>query len=225
MKIRVVSKVLSVLIGVAFLGSAAQAESNFAASKSDSKKKTEASLETKVRAAVSAATPVKTDLSKDAKKKKIEEKKKELNGSRWDIALTASGPGGKTEDEELYFQDGKVSFKGFSEAGFGASNYTISMAEGSETGVWETMQTGSKNQVLFVRGEWKDEQMTGIVSHQNPDEPEKPAKDYTFTTKKRMAIAPVSAAKEKEAGVVAAPSSEEHSNVLSSEPEADAKKA
>lgn len=143
-------------------------------------------------AAPAPAAQPKKDVAREAQKKRVEEKKTELNGSRWDISLTGAGPERLKEDDVLTFQDGKVAFRSFGEKGFGASNYTISVAEGSETAVWETMQTSPESGLLFVRGEWKDDQMNGVISHQNPDEPEKPAKDYTFSTQKKTVISPSS---------------------------------
>lgn len=169
---------------------------------------------------VKAAAPAKAakaDPSREAKKKKVEEKKKELDGSRWEITRTATDGKGAPESDEITFQDGKVAFRSFGEDGFGASNYTITVPEGSETAIWETMQNSEKG-ILFVRGEWKDEQMNGIISRQTPDEPEKPAKDYSFTTAKRTAISPVS--EPKDAKVSDAPAAdqtgESDGNVLSS---------
>lgn len=188
---------------------AAQRTNNFAASRAAEKQAV------KAKAAPAAVAAPKADASKEAKKKLLADKKKELNGSQWGISLVPSGGKGTTEPDEITFQDGKVEFKSFGEMGFGASNYTISVAEGSEIAVWETMQNSEKSGILFVRGEWKDEQMTGIISHQNPDEPEKPAKDYTFTTQKKTAISPTSSGKEGAESVSGADSS---SSVLSSGP-------
>lgn len=165
-----------------------------------------------------AAKSVKPDLSREAKKKEVEEKKKDLNGSRWDISRTPTNGKGGPEQDELIFQDGKVQFGSFGEDGFAASNYTITVPEGSETAIWETMQNSPKNGVLFVRGEWKDEQMSGIISHQTPDEPEKPAKDYNFTTSKKTAISPVSEPKEDAASEASAPG-ESVGSVFSSGPD------
>jgi hypothetical protein len=210
-------------VGVVFAVSAMAAEEapaksvkNFAARAAD-----KPAAKEKAAAAPAAAAPaaVKADASREAKKKQLAEKKKELNGSQWSISLVPSDGKGSPEPDELTFQDGKVSFESFGKMGFGSSNYTISVPEGSEIAVWETMQNSEKSGILFVRGEWKDDQMTGIISHQDPDQPEKPAKDYTFTTQKKIAISPESAKKDETAAPAASAS-----GVLSSGPKEEAQK-
>ena len=210
---RLIRIVAAAAFGLVFFAVSAHAATNFASTAS-TESKTEKTVE---KPAAKAAPTAKPDVSKDAKKKRVEEKKKELNGSRWDITLTPSDGKGQPEPEVLTFQNGQVSFKSFSEDGFGTSNYTISIPEGSEIAVWETMHN-SKDGVLFVRGEWKDEQMNGIISRQTPDDPEKPARDFTFTTQKRMAIEPTSSSQseDKSAPALAA-------GVLSTGPETPSK--
>ena len=136
---------------------------------------------------VSAATsaPLHKEVSREEMKKKIEEKKKELNGSEWKVALTS---GAKAEGEDvLTFQNGQVSSKMFSDKGYPASNYTISAPEGADMTTWETMQTNPKGGVVFMRGEWKEGVMRGVISQQIE---EGKTKDYNFSSDNKIEVPP-----------------------------------
>ncbi len=146
-----------------------------------------------VYAADQTAKVAKSDPAADAKReamiKKIEEKKKELNGSEWKGILPPSDLKSKAEDDVLTFQNSQVRSKAFSERGFSPTNYTVSLPEGDEMAVWETMQTSAKEGVVFIRGEWKADNMHGIVSEQM--EGGKSSKDYNFKTTSKASIKPV----------------------------------
>lgn len=101
-------------------------------------------------------------------RKKIEEKKKELNGGEWEVTIKSMPKKGALDGPDvLTFQDNVFRSKSSSKAGFSPTNYTLTVSE-SDTGptVWETMQTGDKGDVMFWRGEWLGDQMTGVVSRQ-----------------------------------------------------------
>ncbi len=140
------------------------------------------------------APSAKKDPAADAKReemiKMIEKKKVDLNGTEWKVTLTPADHKEKAEEDVLTFQNGQVVSKNFLERGFTATNYTISIPEGSDIGVWETMQTSSnsKEGVIFIRGEWKDDQMRGIVSQQV--EGGKSSKDYNFKTTSKAKVSP-----------------------------------
>ena len=151
--------------------------------------------------AATESTPAPKRSTSDEKKisemrKRIEEKKTELNGSSWEVMLdSSSDPRMKGEKDTLTFQNGRFSSKNLTKRGFNPTNYTISLpAEDSETAVWETMQTG-KDGLIFIRGEWEKDKMKGDISEQL--EGGKRVKEYYFTTVSRVNISPTSS---KEAG-------------------------
>jgi len=130
--------------------------------------------------------------------KKIEELKKELNGTQWQITLTSFGGAkkGRAQEDTLVFQNNQIGLNGFSGKGFKPTNYTLTApASDKELAVWETMQTSDLEGTLSFRGEWKGEVMRGIISHQKEKEP---GEDYTFTSEKRTPIAPIKGIKEGE---------------------------
>ena len=130
-------------------------------------------------------------------RKQVEAKKKELNGSQWEILLVSSaGPKAKSEQDVLTFQNGQVSSKVFSASGFQPTNYTITIQEGTDETVWETMQTDPKEGVVFIRGEWKGDTMHGIVSQQL--EGGKTTRDYNFSTVKKESVPPTTASAKAE---------------------------
>lgn len=103
-----------------------------------------------------------------ATRKKIEEKKKELNGGEWEVAIKSTSKKGALDGPNvLTFQDNVFQSKSSSSLGFTPTNYTLTVSE-SDTGptVWETMQTSDKGDVMFWRGEWLGDQMTGVISRQ-----------------------------------------------------------
>ena len=151
--------------------------------------------------AVAPSKPVPKRSAAEEKKiaetrKRIDEKKTELNGSSWEVVLgSSSDPKMKGEKDTLTFQNGQFSSKNLSKRGFSPTNYTISLpSEDSKTAVWETMQTG-KDGLVFIRGEWEKEQMRGDISEQL--EGGKKTKEYYFTTASRIAIPPTSKEEEK----------------------------
>ena len=136
-----------------------------------------------------------TDTKVAEMKKKVEAKKAELNGSQWEVLVTSSDGKNKDAKDTLVFQNGQVTLKGFAEQGFNTTNYTITVPEGDGMTVWETMQTSPKEGVVFIRGEWKGDEMRGIISQQL--EGGKTNKDYTFKTASKVAIDPMSEDKKK----------------------------
>ena len=126
---------------------------------------------------------------KAALRKKIADRKEELNGSEWVTTLNSSEKNEKPESDTLTFQNNTVASKFFMSKGFSATNYTVTLPEGSAKGVWETMQTSSnsKEGVVFIHGEWEKESMNGQVTQQLG---EGKTKEYYFTTSARKAILP-----------------------------------
>ena len=147
----------------------------------------------------SVPTPVKLTEAEqkkfDERRKNIEEKRNELNGSSWELTLGLVGdPNAKGVRDTFTFQDGKFKSEGLSKRGFAASNYSISLPSSeSEPAVWETMQTG-KEGLIFIRGEWEKDKMQGTVSEQLDGG--KKVNEYYFSTAARTAIPPSSSKEE-----------------------------
>jgi hypothetical protein len=131
----------------------------------------------------------------DETRKRIQEKKTELNGSRWEVVVDSStDPKKKGEKDTFVFQDDQFTSNNMSKRGYASTNYTVSVpSEESDSGVWETMKTG-KDGVIFVRGEWMKEKMQGSVTEQLDGG--KKVKEYTFSTTSREAI-PASSSKDE----------------------------
>lgn len=130
-------------------------------------------------------------------RKRSSEKRKELNGSKWEVFyVSSSDPKLKGKKDAFIFQDGVFTSEAFSKRGFSPTNYTVTVSpeEASETGVWETMQTG-KDGRIFVRGEWIKDKMSGNITEQL--EGGKKTLDHSFSTSSREAIPADSKKKEE----------------------------
>lgn len=143
-----------------------------------------------------AAAAPKADPKKEERRKKVEAKKAELNGSQWEVNLTALDGKGRPEVDVLTFQNGQVTSKSFAAKGFTPTNYTISVEDGNEMTVWETMQTSPKEGVVFIRGEWKEDLMRGIVSQQLEGGK---TRDYSFASASKVAVDPTTKSEEEKA--------------------------
>ena len=119
-------------------------------------------------------------------RKAQQEKQKELNGTQWDVRLESKDPKAKLKEDVLSFQNNQFKSKNNTERGFTPTNYTITVPEGGESAVFETMQTGPKSEVIFVRGEWKKDSMTGAISEQMEAGQNV---EYWFSTKGKKAVA------------------------------------
>ena len=121
-------------------------------------------------------------------RKRSAEKRKDLNGSRWEVSfLSSSDPKLKGKEDVFVFQDGVFSSEAFVKRGFTPTNYsiTVPMDDKSETGVWETMQAG-KDGLIFIRGEWTKDSMSGDITEQLQDG--KVVLSHRFKTISRKAI-------------------------------------
>ena len=101
----------------------------------------------------------------------------QLNGTTWSLDLAASGQGKKSPKDTVTFEDGKVSSARLSKAGYGQSNYTLTIGDDG-VAVWETMQSQDGKGVVFWRGELHGSAMRGIVS-EHPTEGEN--NDWSFS--------------------------------------------
>lgn len=114
-------------------------------------------------------------------RKKIEAKRTELNGGEWQVTIKSlSGKGALDGADVLTFQDNLFKSQASSKLGFTPTNYSLTVPE-SEEGptVWETMQTGSKGEAMFWRGEWFEKNMTGVITRQIDEEK---SEEYRFSS-------------------------------------------
>lgn len=124
-------------------------------------------------------------------RKRVAEKRLDLNGTSWGVVYTVSSePKMKNQKDTFVFQDNQFKSDLLAKRGFTSTNYTITVppSETSEIGVWETMQTGKEGQI-FIRGEWAKDQMSGRITEQL--EGGKKVVEHSFTTRGREAIAPM----------------------------------
>lgn len=120
-------------------------------------------------------------------RKRIEEKKKELNGGEWQVTITSmSGKGALSGPDVLTFQDNVFRSRSSSKAGFSPTNYTLTVPESDTVPtVWETMQTSDKGNVMFWRGEWLGDKITGVITMQSK---EGKSEEYAFSSSSMMEI-------------------------------------
>ena len=145
--------------------------------------------------AESKATALKKDEeAKQAEmRKKLEEKKAEINGSEWHVQVKqqAKVPGAKPvfgNEDVLTFQNGQFHSKSTEDFGYTPTNYTLTIQQQGPT-VWETMQTSGKGEITFWRGEWTGEVMTGVMTRQVE---EGKTEEYSFSTTSTKRISPTS---------------------------------
>ena len=141
-----------------------------------------------------ASKEEKEEAKRQEYRKKVAEMLAELNGSSWDIHISAAtGKGVLAGDDTLTFQDQKFSSEKASKEGWASTNYTLTVPESEDAPiVWETMQTSADAGFSFWRGEWKDEVMSGVISRQVGDRNE----EYTFTSSAMKKISPTSGKEE-----------------------------
>lgn len=127
-------------------------------------------------------------------RKKIEEKKAELNGTSWEIELRSQvGKPTLPLKDTLTFQDQQFVSKNLSAKGFSSTNYTLTIQENGPT-VWETMQTSPKGFITFWRGEWLEGSMSGVINRRIEDDK---TEEYSFTSSQKASIPPSSKAVEE----------------------------
>ncbi|OGX39746.1 MAG: hypothetical protein A3D87_01755 [Omnitrophica WOR_2 bacterium RIFCSPHIGHO2_02_FULL_50_17] len=133
-------------------------------------------------------------------RKRIEAKKQELNGGEWQVTIkSSSGKQALDGPDVLTFQDNLFRSKASSKLGFTPTNYTLTVSE-SEEGptVWETMQTSSKGEVMFWRGEWSEQSMTGSINRQME---EGKVEEYSFTSSSMVEIPESSTSEDTDQGL------------------------
>ncbi len=125
-------------------------------------------------------------------RKLIADKKQELNGSEWLVDVSTNEK--KLGQDTLTFQNNQITCKTLTDKGYPATNYTVSLPEGSEFATWETMQTSSSGAVMFMRGEWKEGLMRGVMSEQMA---EGKNQDFNFASVSKVAVPPTVEKKEE----------------------------
>ncbi|MBI4597906.1 MAG: transposase [Candidatus Omnitrophica bacterium] len=101
-----------------------------------------------------------------------------LEGTAWDLTLSSLSPASGTaaKHDHLAFTDHEIASSLFSAQGFPSSNYTATRNANGEM-VWETMQSKPSGAVVRWRGEWRDQVMRGVLTHQDTG---KSPEEYTF---------------------------------------------
>jgi len=94
----------------------------------------------------------------------IKQKRASLNNSKWDIEVMPLKGGEKTKDT-VVFKDNKIAVGSLLDKGFSYTNYTLTVKDNGVL-VWETMQTKTTGEVVFIRGEVASDitSMRGIIS-------------------------------------------------------------
>lgn len=126
----------------------------------------------------------------NARREAIQQKRKALNDTEWQIELTSTSGGAKAKKEIdiVVFKNNQVTVRGYSAKGFPTTNYTLTI-QPDGTIVWETMQTSEKSGVAFWRGEITSniQSMRGILSYHIND---RTIHDFSFValSKKDMTV-------------------------------------
>ena len=110
-----------------------------------------------------------------------EEKRVALGGTQWDINVVHTVGANKkiTTPDKLRFIGGRVYIEKFKAQGYRSSNYS-SRVQSDGTVVWETMQTGRDGSKLFLRGKWRGESMSGVITKRLKKGDE--SKKFTFVS-------------------------------------------
>lgn len=117
-------------------------------------------------------------------RKKVLEKKAELNGSSWAVKIESqSKKGDLLGSDTLIFQNERFRSERAGKNGYKSTNYTLTVQENGPT-IWETMQTNEDGEVTFWRGEWQKDVMTGVISRQIKDTNE----EYYFSSSSRKEV-------------------------------------
>lgn len=92
-----------------------------------------------------------------------------LNGSSWDIHIIPKEKSEKTNvtNDILLFSDNKVISRSLEDNGFTPTHYNMTVnPDGKIT--WETMQRSESGEIIFWRGEWRGDEMRGVLNRQYP---------------------------------------------------------
>lgn len=132
-------------------------------------------------AASNAAAP--QPAAPPASESPLDKVKAQLNGTRWTIQLNPLASGAaekekaKPQKDTVTFDGNKVSSEQLSKAGYGASNYTLTIGDDAVP-VWETMMQKEGAGVVFWRGELHGGTVRGVFS-KHPTEGDH--QDFSFS--------------------------------------------
>lgn len=105
----------------------------------------------------------------DKKMIQVGEARASLSNTEWDIVITPrSGEDKKPIEDRLRFIGRQVFSLGFRAEGYPPTNYSLRVKPNG-TIVWETMQKKEGGGMLFWRGTWTVEKMTGTLSKRGAD--------------------------------------------------------
>ena len=100
----------------------------------------------------------------DRKMIQVHEARASLNNTEWDIVITPKSGGDKESIKDtLRFIGRQVFSLGFRAEGYPLTNYSLRIKPNG-TIVWETMQKKEGEGMLFWRGTWTVDKMTGTLS-------------------------------------------------------------
>ena len=88
--------------------------------------------------------------------------KKTLNGQQWTVYVSPRGGKGAVETDVLTFVDETVNSKNLEAKGYPVSNFGMS-AQDNGIVSWETMKTDVDKNKAFLRGDYKNGVMTGVI--------------------------------------------------------------
>jgi REP element-mobilizing transposase RayT len=107
-----------------------------------------------------------------------------LAGSEWALQIKPMYVNGAApiQQDELHFDLKQVSSALLQAQGFTPSNYSLT-SDANGVVLWETMQTGPRDEVICWRGEWDGEVMRGVMTRQAPGQV---ASNYAFVGTKQV---------------------------------------
>ena len=92
----------------------------------------------------------------------MEETQKALKAQEWTVYVSPRGVRGAIETDILTFTDETVTAKNLEAKGYPTSNFGM-IVQDNGTVSWETMKTDPNKNKAFLRGDFKNGAMTGII--------------------------------------------------------------
>ncbi len=91
-----------------------------------------------------------------------------LSGTEWDVQLIPMDKSEEStvESDTLTFINNKLISANLAARGYRPANLTMTTNPETKKVTWETMQVGPNGEIVFWRGEWKNNEMTGVISKQ-----------------------------------------------------------
>ncbi|MBP7056682.1 MAG: hypothetical protein KBB52_07500 [Candidatus Omnitrophica bacterium] len=105
-------------------------------------------------------------------------KKKDLEGTSWNIVITQMSDRSKKDTDVITFSADKVSSRNFSALGYGATSFALRI-ETDGTTTWETAQYSESGGNLFWTGNITDGVMSGVLTKRDK---KNNVTDYSFVS-------------------------------------------